>query len=71
MQVAFFVWPYIYKSIYGRFLLLQFSTITAVVTLNLIIVIFDIVGRLATYNGDIGIVRVMYGLRPGQVYRLR
>jgi hypothetical protein len=64
---SYFVFPEVYKTIFGRFLLLSFSKPQSVILLNVTIAIFDLVGRLSTYNGDIYITRLIYGLRPAQV----
>ena len=48
MQAVLWIWPVMYKSIYGRFLLLQLGTAGNVVVLNVLISVFNISSRLAT-----------------------
>ena len=48
MQAVLWIWPVMYKSIYGRFLLLQLGTASNVVVLNVLISVFNISSRLAT-----------------------
>jgi hypothetical protein len=48
MQAVLWIWPVMYKSIYGRFLLLQLGTAGNIVLLNVLISVFNIGSRLAT-----------------------
>ena len=66
-QVVFLYYPYIYKSVFGRFLLLQLSKSTSVMALNYLLVLLDVIGRLASRNADMMLLRLMYGRRPAQV----
>lgn len=47
MQAVLWIWPVMYKSIYGRFLLLQLGNASNVMVLNVLISVYNIVGRLA------------------------
>ena len=47
MQAVLWIWPVMYKSIYGRFLLLQLGTTSNVVILNVLISVYNLAGRLA------------------------
>lgn len=42
------MWPAMYSSIYGRFLLLQLSGVGDVLVLNIILSLYDIVVGLST-----------------------
>ena len=48
MQTALYLWPYMYNSIYGRFLLLQLGGVGSVLVLNLLMSLFSIVGNLSS-----------------------
>ena len=48
MQAVLWIWPVMYKSIYGRFLLLQLGTTSNIVLLNVLISVYNVAGRLAT-----------------------
>ena len=48
MQAVLWIWPVMYKSIYGRFLLLQLGTTSNIVILNVLISVYNVAGRLAT-----------------------
>ena len=48
MQTTIYIWPYMYNSIYGRFLLLQLGGTGNVLILNLLICLYSIVGKLAS-----------------------
>ena len=47
MPSVLWIWPVMYKSIYGRFLLLQLGTTSNVVILNVLISVYNLAGRLA------------------------
>ena len=47
MQAVLWIWPVMYKSIYGRFLLLQLGTTSNIVILNVLISVYNLAGRLA------------------------
>lgn len=48
MQAVLWIWPVMYKSIYGRFLLLQLGNTSNIVILNVLISVYNVAGRLAT-----------------------
>ncbi len=66
-QTVFFVYPYMYKAMYGRFLLLQLSNGSGIVMLNFVVCMLDLIGRLASRNADMMLLRLMYGRRTAQV----
>ena len=47
MQAVLWIWPVMYKSIYGRFLLLQLGTTSNIVIINVLISVYNLAGRLA------------------------
>ena len=48
MQTAIYIWPYMYNSLYGRFLLLQLGGTGNVLILNILISLYSVVGTLAS-----------------------
>lgn len=48
MQAVLWIWPVMYKSIYGRFLLLQLGNTSNVMVLNVLISVYSVAGRLAS-----------------------
>ena len=48
MQAVLWIWPVMYKSIYGRFLLLQLGSTNNVVALNVLISVFNVASRLSS-----------------------
>ena len=48
MQASLYIWPYMYNSLYGRFLLLQLGGTGNVLILNFLISLFGIVSRLSS-----------------------
>jgi len=66
VHVVMLYYPYIFKSVYGRFLLLQLSKDTSVMALNYIICLLDLIARLATRNADTLLLRIIYGKRTAQ-----
>lgn len=48
MQTSLYIWPYMYNSIYGRFLLLQLGGVGDVLVLNVIISLYDLASRLGS-----------------------
>lgn len=66
-QTVFFVYPYMYKAMYGRFLLLQLSGGSGIIMLNLLVCLLDLIGRLASRNADMMLLRLIYGRRVAQV----
>ena len=48
MQAVLWIRPVMYKSIYGRFPLLQLGTASNIVILNVLISVYNVAGRLAT-----------------------
>jgi hypothetical protein len=48
MQAVLWIWPVMYNSIYGRFLLLQLGTTSNIVILNVLISVYNVAGRLAS-----------------------
>ena len=69
-QTVFFVYPYMYKAMYGRFLLLQLSGGTGIIMLNFLVCMLDLIGRLNSRNADMMLLRLMYGRRTAQVWLL-
>lgn len=63
----FFVYPYMYKAMYGRFLLLQLSGGSGIIMLNFLVCMLDLIGRLASRNADMMLLRLIYGRRVAQV----
>lgn len=60
-QVCFVVWPVLYSSLYGRFLLLQLSNVGSVVVMNFMFACFDIAGALADRGSDAWWLKLLYG----------
>ena len=48
MQTVMYIWPYMYNSIFGRFLLLQLGGVGSVLILNLLISLYSLAGKIAT-----------------------
>lgn len=48
MQAVLWIWPVMYKSIYGRFLLLQLGPTSNIVALNMLISVFNVASRLSS-----------------------
>lgn len=48
MQTTMYIWPYMYNSLYGRFLLLQLGGTGNVLIINLLLSLVSIVGKLAS-----------------------
>ena len=48
MQAVLWIWPVMYKSIYGRFLLLQLGPTSNVVALNVLMSVFNVASRLSS-----------------------
>lgn len=48
MQTTIYIWPYMYNSLYGRFLLLQLGGTGNVLILNILISLYSVVGKLAS-----------------------
>lgn len=48
MQAVLWIWPVMYKSIYGRFLLLQLGNTSNIMVLNVLISVYSVAGRLAS-----------------------
>ena len=48
MQTVIYIWPYMYNSLYGRFLLLQLGGTGNVLVLNLLICLVSIVGKVSS-----------------------
>ena len=48
MQTALYLWPYMYNSIYGRFLLLQLGGVGSVLILNILMSLYGLVGRMTS-----------------------
>ncbi|KAK9803448.1 hypothetical protein WJX73_002248 [Symbiochloris irregularis] len=66
MQTALYMWPAMYSSIYGRFLLLQLSGVGDVLVLNIVLSLYDIVVGLSTRHSGYLLLRVMYGERTAE-----
>lgn len=48
MQTVIYIWPYMYNSLYGRFLLLQLGGTGNVLILNLLICLVSTVGKVSS-----------------------
>ncbi len=68
LQAVLFTYPYMYKALYGRFLLLQLSNGSGIIMLNFLVCMLDLIGRLASRNADMMLLRLMYGRRVAQVF---
>lgn len=51
-QTCFYVWPLLYSSLYGRFLLLQLDNVGSVVIMNFMFACFTIAANLADRGND-------------------
>lgn len=60
---CFIVWPILYSSLYGRFLLLQLENVGSVVILNFMFACFHIAGMLNDRGGDHWWLSLLYGER--------
>ena len=65
MHATMFVWPAMYNSIYGRFLLLQLDTAGSVSALNVMLALVGLAGRLGGRGVSIP-VKLMYGGRAAE-----
>lgn len=66
-QTCFIVWPLLYSSLYGRFLLLQLENVGSVVVLNFMFACFHIAGALDDRGSDCWWLDLMYGQRAKYV----
>ncbi|KAK9840882.1 hypothetical protein WJX84_012114 [Apatococcus fuscideae] len=66
MIVVFACFIDIYKSVFGRFLLLQLSGVGSVLLLNVLLALLDIVGRLASRTQGFLMLKSMYGNRTAE-----
>lgn len=48
MHTVIYIWPYMYNSLYGRFLLLQLGGTGNVLVLNLLICLVSTVGKVSS-----------------------
>ena len=55
MQTALYLWPYMYNSIYGRFLLLQLGGVGSVLVLNILMACFGLVGRMTNRRACVSV----------------
>lgn len=64
MQTVIYIWPYMYNSLYGRFLLLQLGGTGNVLILNLLICLYSIVGKLSSRSSLGLLMKLMCALLP-------
>lgn len=62
-QTCFIIWPLLYSSLYGRFLLLQLDSVGSVVVLNFMFACFNIAGELDNRGSDAWWLSLIYGER--------
>ena len=62
-QTCFIIWPVLYSSLYGRFLLLQLDSVGSVVVLNFMFACFEIAGAMADRGVDAWWLSLLYGER--------
>lgn len=62
-QTCFIVWPLLYSSVYGRFLLLELESVGSVVVLNFMFACFHIAGALDDRGSDNLWLTLMHGKR--------
>lgn len=62
-QLCFLVWPVLYSTLYGRFLLLQLENVGSVVVMNFLIACFTISSDLIERGTDAPWVSFLYGKR--------
>jgi hypothetical protein len=62
-QTCFIMWPIIYSSMYGRFLLLQLDSVGSVIVLNFMFACFHIAGQLDGRGSDAWWLSLIYGER--------
>ncbi len=62
-QTCFIIWPLLYSSLYGRFLLLQLESVGSVVVLNFMFACFNIAGVLDSRGSDSWWLTLLYGER--------
>lgn len=62
-HICFLVWPVLYASLYGRFLLLQLDNVGSVVIMNFIFACFSISGELSDRGSDSWWLSWIYGER--------
>ena len=60
---AFIVWPLLYSSLYGRFLLLQLDNVGSIVIMNFMFACFQIADMLMDRGGDAWWLSLLYGER--------
>jgi hypothetical protein len=62
-HTCFLVWPMLYSSLYGRFLLLQLDNVGSVVLIDFMMACFEITGMLVDRGKDQGWLKLLYGDR--------
>lgn len=60
MQTVIYIWPYMYNSLYGRFLLLQLGGTGNVLILNVLISLYSIVGKVASRSSLQMLMKLMW-----------
>lgn len=60
-QMCFIVWPVMYASLYGRFLLLQLNSVGSIVVMNFMMACFQIAGELNDRGMDDFWLFLLYG----------
>lgn len=60
-QISFLVWPALYSSLYGRFLLLQLENVGSVVIMNFLLACFTISSSLIDRGQDSMWISFLYG----------
>ena len=70
MQTIIYIWPYMYNSLYGRFLLLQLGGTGNVLILNVLICLYSFVGKVASRSSLGLLMKLMYVDYPPIVFLL-
>ena len=67
LQVTYLIWPAVYSSLYGRFLLLQLESVGSIILIDCIINAFGIASALVERAVDDGWLDFVYGRRAADV----
>lgn len=62
-QACFLIWPVLYSSLYGRFLLLQMNSVGSIIVVNFMMSCFQIAGELNDRGSDDLWLGMLYGRR--------
>ncbi|KAK9830977.1 hypothetical protein WJX81_004646 [Elliptochloris bilobata] len=66
MQAVLWMWPAMYRSIYGRFLLLQLDSASSVAVLSVLLSILSVASRLCSRQGSSLAFRLLHGTRTAE-----